>query len=181
MESWFFHLQGVCWGWGVQLKSEVSSSPFHFRLGGGGWGEGGKCPAHSPACSHFLHHSFSVETNHIFGTITCHTWKTTFFHNKDPTFKRAVSASVVTARNEVGARLSFYMCLWFCSRGGRGVPRQVPPSRYTPPLGRYNPPGQVHPQAGTHTPGRYTSWPQCMLGYGQQWCLYVPRPCTIKS
>ena len=25
---------------------------------------------------------------------------------------------VVTARNEVGARLCFYTCLWFCSQGG---------------------------------------------------------------
>ena len=39
------------------------------------------------------------------------------------------------------------------------------PSRYTSP--------QVHPQAGTHTPGRYTPQQvyllvQCMLGYGQE-------------
>ena len=28
------------------------------------------------------------------------------------------SWSVITARNEVGARLRFYTCLWFCSQGG---------------------------------------------------------------
>ena len=28
------------------------------------------------------------------------------------------SWSVITARNEVGARLHFYTCLWFCSQGG---------------------------------------------------------------
>ena len=27
--------------------------------------------------------------------------------------------SFITARNEVGARLCFYMCLWFCSQGGQ--------------------------------------------------------------
>ena len=34
----------------------------------------------------------------------------------------------------------------------RGVPGQVPPDRYTPWAG--TPIGQVHPQAGTHTPGQ---------------------------
>ena len=37
------------------------------------------------------------------------------------------SCAVVTARNEVGTRLRFYTCLWFCSRrwrwgGGGGIP-----------------------------------------------------------
>ena len=27
---------------------------------------------------------------------------------------------LITAHNEVGARLCFYTCLWFCSQGGRG-------------------------------------------------------------
>ena len=78
------------------------------------------------------------------------------------------------------ARLSFYTCLWFCSRGGGGVeylgryPRVgIPPGRYTPrqvhPPGRYTP-WQVHPP-GTRYPTpqtRYTARPVHAGRYGQQ-------------
>ena len=37
-------------------------------------------------------------------------WKKVSTFNKPSPF--------VTARNEVGARLCFYMCVWFCSQGG---------------------------------------------------------------
>ena len=39
-------------------------------------------------------------------------------------------AFLVTARNEVGARLCLYTCLWFCSRGGSA--RHPPPGADTP-------------------------------------------------
>ena len=79
-----------------------------------------------------------------------------------------------TARNEVGVRLCFYTCLWFCSRGG-GSGQTL--------LWADTPPGQTPP--GKTTP-RQTPPAQNMLGYGQQaggmhltgmhscWCCYFP-------
>ena len=66
---------------------------------------------------------------------------------------------VITARNEVGARLCFYRCVWFCSQGGGGVPDQVPPRDQVPPPGQVHPPGTRYtpPGPGTPPPGtRYT-------------------------
>ena len=56
---------------------------------------------------------------------------------------------IITVRNEVGARLCFYPCLWFCSQGD--LPHCM--LGYTPPRwtkGRH-PPGSSHP-LGTNTP-----------------------------
>ena len=60
------------------------------------------------------------------------------------------SKVIITARNEVGARLYFHRRLWFYPRGG--VPGQVhppgpgtPPQDQVPPGTRYTPPDQVHP------------------------------------
>ena len=81
-----------------------------------------------------------------------------------------VYISVITARNEVGARLCFYMCLWFCSQaGGEGVcpsacwdthpPEQTPPRSRHPPLGADTPwPGSRHP------PAAGTPWEQTPPG-----------------
>ena len=33
---------------------------------------------------------------------------------------------IFTARNEVGARLCFYKCVWFCSKAGVGVGSAIP-------------------------------------------------------
>ena len=69
--------------------------------------------------------------------------------------------TVITARNEVGARLCFYTCLWFCSEGGdlpQCMVRYNPPGADTPSPGS-RPHGSRHP--GAHTPpgavhtGRY--------------------------
>ena len=77
----------------------------------------------------------------------------------DPLF--GTDAHNYRPQTKFGARLSFYTCLWFCSRGGE-VPGQVPPGRHTPwqvhPQAG-TPPRQVHPLAGT-PPGRYTPWDQ---------------------
>ena len=64
---------------------------------------------------------------------------------------------IFTARNEVGARLCFYRCVWFCSQGG--VPVHPPGTRYTPPGPGTPPRDQVIPQPGTppeqvHPPGQ---------------------------
>ena len=60
--------------------------------------------------------------------------------------------SVIAARNEVGARLCFYTCLWFCSRG-------VCPIVWwdSPPPDQASTPGPGTPES-RHPP------PQCMLG-----------------
>ena len=56
---------------------------------------------------------------------------------------------LVTAHNEVGARLCFYRCVWFCSQGGSTWPGTPPGTRYNPP-GPVTPPwDQVHPWPGT--------------------------------
>ena len=75
---------------------------------------------------------------------------------------------IITARNEVGARLCFYRCVWFCSQWGYGTPPgtrytprdQVhPPGPGTPPIGtrytprtRYTPPDQAHPPRTRYAP-----------------------------
>ena len=45
----------------------------------------------------------------------------TIFHRWWPT-PEEVRQPIITARNEVGARLCFYRCVWFCSRGGVCIP-----------------------------------------------------------
>ena len=50
---------------------------------------------------------------------------------------------LISARNEVGARLCFYRCLWFCSQAG---------STWHPPPPSRHPPDQVHPRS-RHPPG----------------------------
>ena len=81
--------------------------------------------------------------------------------------------SIFTARNEVGARLCFYRCVWFCSQGGGEYLTRYPPgpgtppgtrhthppwdqvhpgTRYTPPGTRYTPLDQVHPPRTRYTP-----------------------------
>ena len=69
-----------------------------------------------------------------------------------------------TARNEVGARLCFYTCLWFCSQGG--LPHCM--LGYTPrDQRRAHPPGADTPHpSGTRgtTPGPGTPPVQCMPG-----------------
>ena len=57
---------------------------------------------------------------------------------------------LVTTRNEVGARLCFYTCLWFCSQGGL---RQTSPRTRHPPAAPWEqtPSDQAPPQT-RHTP-----------------------------
>ena len=70
---------------------------------------------------------------------------------------------LITARNEVGARLCFYRCVWFCSQGGC-LTRYTPGTRYTPqdqvhPPGPGTPPGTRYTPQGPGTPPsgtRYT-------------------------
>ena len=79
--------------------------------------------------------------------------------------RAANEMSIITARNEVGARLCFYRCVLFCSRVG-GVPDQVPPRDQVHPPGPGTPPwDQVHP------PDQVTP-----LGPGTPpWTRYTPR------
>ena len=79
----------------------------------------------------------------------------------------SISTCLFTARKrKFGARLYFYTCLSFCSRGGEYLtpPRDKvhPPGPGTPPWDQVHPPGtrytpwdQVHPPAT-----RYTPWDQ---------------------
>ena len=67
-------------------------------------------------------------------------------------------ADIFTARNEVGARLCFYTCLWFCSRGG-GLPHCM--------LGY--PPGTRHPPSAVHA-GIYGQQAGGMHPTGMQSC-----------
>ena len=104
-----------------------------------------------------------------------------FYHSAERNLRNVMS--VITARNEVGARLCFYRCVWFCSQGA-GVPDQVPPppGPGTPPRTRYTPPGpgtppppdQVHPP-GTReirsTRGRYASYWNAFLLFNMFWLL----------
>ena len=74
-----------------------------------------------------------------------------------PFFRRCLTLTIITARNEVGARLYFHRRLWFCSQGGStwtGTPRDQ-----VHPLGPGAPPRTRYPP-GT----RYTPLEQCMLG-----------------
>ena len=83
----------------------------------------------------------------------------------------------ITACNEVGARLCFYTCLWFCSRGVCPIEywdtlppwlEAGPPSDQAPPPPGADPwdqapPGSRHPQ--DQAPPRTRHPPaQCMLG-----------------
>ena len=66
----------------------------------------------------------------------------------------------VTARNEVGARLYFHRCLWFCSQGG--LP-QCMFGYHTPNAA--DPPWQGRPPLARQTNlARQTPPAQCMLG-----------------
>ena len=88
---------------------------------------------------------------------------------------------IITARNEVGTRLCFYTCLWFCSHGGgclvlgvcsQGVPAPEESSRGgggcdIPACTEADPPGAVHAgrygqqAGGTHPTGMYSCF--CLL------------------
>ena len=60
-----------------------------------------------------------------------------------------LASGIFTARNEVGTRLCFYTCLWFCSRGGGSAPLHagIHPSPWT--RGRHIP--TLPPSPHTHT------------------------------
>ena len=74
---------------------------------------------------------------------------------------------IFTARNEVGARLCFYRCVWFCSQG-------VVPDQVHPPRNQAHPPGTRYPPDQVHLPQtRYTPWDQYTPG-----TRYTPRPYT---
>ena len=96
-----------------------------------------------------------------------------------------VQAVIFTARNEVGARLCFYRCVWFCSQGGGSTwPGTPPQTRYTPwpgtpswhqvhlPLGPGTPPGIRYtprpgkPPLGPGTPPRTRYTPQTRYAPG---------------
>ena len=81
----------------------------------------------------------------------------------------------VTARNEVGARLCFYTCLWFCLQGRGSAPlhggiNPPPPGPEAgTPLGPGTPPDQALPSTvhagrygqqagGTHPTGMQSCW-----------------------
>ena len=83
--------------------------------------------------------------------------------------KSTFSACIFTARNEVGARLCFYRCVWFCSQEG-GVPDQV-----HPPWDQVHPPGPGTPP-GPSTPPR-TRFPQTRYTPGTRspQTRYTPR------
>ena len=54
----------------------------------------------------------------------------------------------ITARNEVGARLCFYTCEWFCSRGGSAsVHAGIPPQGADSPKSRHPPPSRHPPRS----------------------------------
>ena len=74
--------------------------------------------------------------------------------------------TIFTARNEVGARLCFYRCVWFCSRGGSTWPGALPHRT------RYTPQDQVHPQT------RYTPQTRYLPGtrYTPQDQVHPPGP-----
>ena len=91
----------------------------------------------------------------------------------------ALGDHLFTARNEVGASLCFYMCLWFCSQGG-GLPNCMlgytdppGPEAGTPPPPRADPPGADTPQEQI-PPGSRPPWDQAPPSavhvgrYGQQ-------------
>ena len=69
---------------------------------------------------------------------------------------------LVTARNEVGARLCFHRGVWFCSPGGGGCLPQCTlgyptPLEQTSPGNRHPPPESRHPTPGSrHPPGADT-------------------------
>ena len=90
----------------------------------------------------------------------------------DKKFVESLFNNFITARNEVGARVCFYRCVWFCSQGG--VPDQVHPSRPgTPPGTRYTP----QTRSGGYTPkNRYT--PGTRYTPNQ---VHPPRPGTAPG
>ena len=96
---------------------------------------------------------------------------------KNVIYKLTSKRNVFTARNEVGARLCFYRCVWFCSQGGEYLTR-YPPRPGTPPQTRYTPLGpgtpptrdQVHPPGTRYTPPGQVTPPQDQV--------HPPRPGT---
>ena len=97
--------------------------------------------------------------------------------------------NIITARNEVGSRLCFYTCLWFCSRGGGEgglcpiACWDTPPPRSRPTRTRH-PRGQSSPGAdppGPDTPqtvhaGRYGQQAGGTHPTGMQSCWFMPVP-----
>ena len=85
--------------------------------------------------------------------------------------------AIITARNEVGARLCFYTCLWFCSQGGSasvhaGIPplARRPPWQGRPPMARQTPPPAGRLPLARQTPptGRPPSTVHAGR-YGERW------------
>ena len=101
---------------------------------------------------------------------------------------------IVTARNEVGARLCFHRRVWFCSRGGvsasvhAGIhplwsrhppeqtpleqtspPEQTPSTKQTPCSG--HPPGSRHPTTTAEHAGRYGQCAGSTHPTGMQSCF----------
>ena len=80
---------------------------------------------------------------------------------------------LITARNEVGARLYFHRRLWFCSQGG-GVCLSAcwntnPPGK-ADPYGKADPPGKETPPCAVHA-GRYGQQASGMHPTGMQFLL----------
>ena len=85
-------------------------------------------------------------------------------------FARAWIMTIFTGRNEVGARLCFYTCLWFCSQGGSApLHAGIHPPEQTPSGSRHPHRPGTPPRADTpleaDTPRtRHPPAVQCMLG-----------------
>ena len=88
-----------------------------------------------------------------------------------------IKINIFTARNEVGARLCFHTCLWFCSRG-EGLPQCM--LGYTPPppgtRGTHHPPTRGRPPCAVHAGIRSTSG-----RYGSYWNAILLEICDPTS
>ena len=98
---------------------------------------------------------------------------------------------VVTARNEVGARLCFYTCLWFCSQGESaplhaGIHPPGPeagtppgPEAGTPPPRSRHPPGPGTPPTSAVLAERYGQQAGGTHPTGMQSCVFLYLPVHI--
>ena len=55
-------------------------------------------------------------------SVACHQWQIQDFPDGEFQPLSLNLKLIITARNEVGARLYFYTCLWFCSQRWGGIP-----------------------------------------------------------
>ena len=82
---------------------------------------------------------------------------------------------IFTPRNEVGARLCFYTCVWFCSQGGSGPGRCLLPGRGSGPRGVHGPRGDWSPGVpaprGSGPRGWVPAPGGCLLRGGAWWRL----------